>query len=125
VRLKTFVDAFGKDGSWHSICGGDLSDAMKAIGDSIQNAIVDTCLAARPADIDPKTPKLDVECVITEQPMGSTAKPTLIPACDAGSADPCWELVEEPACRTSGWKLVTKRTHPAPEGSRQLVRCRS
>jgi hypothetical protein len=124
IRLKAFVDAFGEDGSWHSICGGDLSGAMAAIGTTVQKVIDDTCLAARPADLDPKTPTLEVECVISEQPVGSTANPTVIPAC-GGGAMPCWQIVDEPSCAKSGLRLVTNRTSPAPEGTRQLVRCRT
>jgi hypothetical protein len=124
IRLKAFVDAFGGDGSWHDICGADLSEAMKEIGDAINVRINDTCLARRPVDIDPTTPKLDVECVITEQKPGATSG-TLIPACGSG-AMPCWEVSEDAVCaKSSGLRLVINRTAAVASDVTLQARCRS
>jgi hypothetical protein len=122
IRLKAFVDAFGADGSWHSICGADLSAAMTKFGVAVARLKGDTCLQDRPLDVQPETPALDVDCVVEEQEPG--AEPRLLPLCAPGRPD-CFEVKEDPTCPGSGVRLVTARAVPAPEGTSLKLRCRA
>jgi hypothetical protein len=125
IRLRAFIDAFGADGSHHSICGADLRDAMTKIGQAVAAVGMDTCLQTRPRDIDPATTALEVECAVYEQETAvPTAKPRLIPQCTANSAArPCWEVANNTACSRSQTSLTVNRNGPAPDGFTVVARC--
>ena len=125
VRLKAFVDAFGADGSWHSICTSDLGPALTKIGEAIGN--VDTagqCLPAAPVDVRPDLPGLQADCVAVDQVPGAGGGlvEAAVPAC-SGDARPCWELAEDNRC-PGGVRPDVKRTlGAAAEGTVEGIRC--
>ncbi|HEY0711367.1 MAG TPA: hypothetical protein VGF45_01740 [Polyangia bacterium] len=125
IRLRAFIDAFGADGSHHSICGADLREAMAKIGTAVAAVGADTCLQARPRDIDPATSALEVECAVYEQETAvPTAAPRLIPQCSAtSSARPCWEVQNDTMCTRSQTRLIINRNGPAPDGFTVVARC--
>ncbi|HEY0708354.1 MAG TPA: hypothetical protein VGG33_16225, partial [Polyangia bacterium] len=127
IRVRSFIDAFGADGSHHSICGADLRDAMMKIGGAVASIAGDTCLKTRPRDIDLATTALEVECAVYEQETANpTAKPRLIPECSPGSnARPCWQVSNDTMCRSSQTRLTVNREGPAPDGFTVVARCSS
>ena len=100
VRLKSFVDAFGELGSWHSMCEPDLAPAIRAIGGTIAvNISEGVCLPALARDTD-VAPGLQPECNVTavlSTAPGAAAQKRVIPSC-AGAPAPCWELTDNAAC---------------------------
>jgi hypothetical protein len=125
LRLKAFTDAFGSNGSWHSICGADLRGAMQQIGRAIVKA--DSCLPTPPLDTDPDREGLQPDCVAYEREPavpGSPAVERAILPCTAGSGSPCWELIADPACR-GGARVVVQRTETPRSGTLERVSCLS
>jgi hypothetical protein len=120
LRLKAFVDGFGANGSWHSICGADLRAAMQQIGRAIVKA--DSCLPAAPLDADPATAGVQPDCVVVEREPAAGDRPIL--ACDAGPRDPCWELIPDAACG-SGARVVVRRNATPTSGTVERVSCAS
>ena len=127
IRLKAFVEAFGADGSLHSICGADLSDAMTKIGQAVAAVNPDTCLSVAPADIDPNTPGQQVECAVHEQDgtaTGMLSATRLMPRCVAGNTTlPCWEIQADAACMRSRTRLIINRSSPGADGTTVVARC--
>lgn len=122
VRLKSFIDAFGANGSWHSICGADLAVAMQKIGAALAKLPSDTCLPAAPLDVDSTQDGVQPDCVVTDTPAAGGPE-TVIPSC-AGGAHPCWELSADSAC-SSGYRVDVRRADgdmPA-SGTRESVQC--
>ena len=102
VRLKSFVDAFGDLGSWHSMCEPDLAPAIQEMGTTITDVIrVDgVCLPPLTRDTDTARPGLQPECnVVAAFPAGPGAAPRkrVVPSCAAAAA-PCWELTDHARC---------------------------
>jgi hypothetical protein len=125
LRLKAFTDAFGTNGSWHSICGADLRAAMQQIGRAIVKA--DSCLAAPPFDTDPTRDGLQPDCVAyqREPPVpGSPAVERAILPCSAGQGTPCWDLIADAGCRGRA-RVVVQRTETPRSGTLERVSCLS
>jgi hypothetical protein len=102
VRLKSFVDAFGDLGSWHSMCEPDLAPAIERIGNQICRDIAPdgVCLSALTRDTDNARPGLQPECnvvgVIAGGP-GTSGQKRVLPSC-ANAPAPCWEITDNTAC---------------------------
>jgi hypothetical protein len=98
VRLKSFVDAFGTQGSWHSMCEPDLAPAIRKIGEHIVITIDDgVCLPSLTRDTDSGRPGLQPECNVLAGPPGTTSRKQAIPSCAVGPA-PCWEITDNGRC---------------------------
>jgi hypothetical protein len=129
VRLKAFIDAFGKNGSWHTICprAGDLREVMKRIGEEFVKIIDPFCIDATLVDTDPGRPGLQPDCVVSDVRRASPqapAKEATLRACASG-APPCWELTSDPEACGARPRLVVKRPagqEPAP-GTLLEVKC--
>jgi hypothetical protein len=124
IRLGAFIEAFGADGSSHSICGADLREAMTKIGQAVAKVAGDTCLKNRPRDLDPATSAFEVECAVYEQETANpTAAPRLIPQCAGAGPQPCWEVRADSGCAGSGARLIVNRPGQAPDGFTVVARC--
>lgn len=68
VRLREFAEAFqvGDDTNLFSVCDDDYGPALEAIADKIRDQIQPSCMQACVTDVDPTTPELDEECVLTQ-----------------------------------------------------------
>ena len=98
VRLKSFVDAFGTRGSWHSMCEPDLAPAIRNIGKHIVTVIGDgVCLPLLTRDTDSGRPGLQPECNVLASPPGTTPRKQAIPSCAVAPA-PCWEITDHRDC---------------------------
>jgi hypothetical protein len=98
VRLKSFVDAFGAQGSWHSMCEPDLAPAIREIGKDIVVGLRDgVCLPPLARDTDSVRPGLQPECNVLAGPPGTNSPKRAIPSCAVAPA-PCWELTDNSGC---------------------------
>lgn len=102
VRLKAFMDAFPLN-QLTTICNENLSDALQRIADFFIVAFEGHCLQGVPKDVDPNTPGVQTDCVVTETRSPSSATPveTILPRCD-NTADaqsstnlPCYTIAED------------------------------
>jgi hypothetical protein len=100
VRLKRFVDSFGAQGSWFSMCEPDLAPAIEKIGETIKPPVDGVCLPALARDTDRARPGLQPECNVAASfpgPAGAPPSTRIIPSCAAG-APPCWEIGDAASC---------------------------
>ncbi len=79
-----------------TICEGDLSQALRQIGELISERI-DPCFDSNLADVDPATPGPQYECSVTEvrRTAGQEQEIDVLPSCDRGSP-PCFRIEEDP-----------------------------
>lgn len=134
VRMKSFIDSFGTNGSFHSICSNDFTPALERIGEIIAVKLNPGCIEADLVDRDLAMDGIQPECQVADrEPLGAGAfndKPLL--RCDtAGGATPCWRL-EAPAqqmgeqkCEGNRFRVVVDRGagQMAPQGISQIVKC--
>jgi hypothetical protein len=125
LRVKAFVDAFGDNGTFSSICADDFSPAMAKIGQLINQKLENQCFDQPLVDTDPKTPGLQPDCAVTET-VGS-GQPQPLPSCATGRS-PCWTFVPpgdpQNTCAV-GYKINIQRTAPAAPGTQAVVRCQT
>jgi hypothetical protein len=109
IRLAAFMDGFEEHQQIRtSLCDPVLNDAVRQIGESIGATLDQRCITGVPTDIDPATPGLQVECVVTEvqHPHSDEEDQRRLPICDnsddpnASGTLPCYRIVEDPTCDT-------------------------
>ena len=124
VRIKQFVDAFGVNGTFESICDGDFSPAMARIGDKIAGRIRHQCLEEPPVDRDPARAGVQANCEVYEET--STIDGVVrrsIRSCD-DVAPPCWRIQPDSTCPGTGSEVVVDRgTVPAAPRTSVTVLC--
>ena len=105
MRIQQFVQAFGDNGTFESICDGDFSPAMARIGDKIAGRIRHQCLEQPPVDRDPARPggKRAGRSIKRRDQHGPVR--TSINSCD-DAMPPCWRIhptapAPEPAPKSS------------------------
>jgi hypothetical protein len=124
VRIQEFVNAFGNNGTFLSICADDFTPVMTRIGEEVARRASLECMAARLADVDPEAAGLQSRCEVYDETTsdGSTLR-ELIPAC-ATAAPPCWRIAPSAKCLQSGVQMVVDRGGVAPvTGTRLNVVC--
>jgi hypothetical protein len=127
LRVKQFVDAFGSNGLFESICAGDFRPVLKRIGEKLAGTIGGAlCLEKPPVDTTPAA-GLQVDCLVSESvPARGGYDETYLPACDR-SSKPCWEVVEaspQDNCDTGLKVRIVRDGQPPPE-SRVAIKCRT
>jgi hypothetical protein len=124
VRINQFVEAFGANGSMHSICADDFTPVMKRIGEEVARRASLECLSAPIADFDPDTAGVQARCEVFDETQfeGSTLR-ELIPAC-SDAPPPCWRIQPASKCALSGTQMVVDRGGVPPvAGTRINVIC--
>jgi hypothetical protein len=124
VRIKQFVDAFGDNGTFESICDGDFSPAMARIGDKIAGRIRHQCLEQPPVDRDRTRPGLQANCEVYQETNTSEGPVrTSIDSCD-DVAPPCWRIQADSTCPGTGSEVIVDRgSVPAPPKTQITVLC--
>lgn len=125
VRMRTFVDAFGANGTWHSICQDDLRPAMKQIGEKVAAKIGVPCIGAVLADTDQNAAGIQPECqVIDRRPVQGGYQDAPVAICPQPGDTPCWSLTPDAMCTASGFKItVDRKGKMAPPGTQQAIKC--
>ena len=137
VRQKYFVDQFGTQGTFVSICQDNFDDALDQIAKLLTKVIGTPCLDddVKPVDINPSEPGLQLECLVYDKnsnPTGGTVE-TIIPRCHMVDANtpktdnlPCWWTnVDNTKCMDSatGLTLHVERAADPAATTRVVVRC--
>ena len=120
-RVKKFVESF-KNHSTFSICQDDFTAALQQIGEKIRAVVGSPCVDAKLVDTNLATKDMDPDCVVSEQ--APNADEVLLPRCKGGETSPCWNLVGEPTCLLSAYKIeIDRKGQDLPEGTAQTIRC--
>jgi hypothetical protein len=125
IRIKKFVEAFGSNGSLHSICANDFSPAMKQIGEKLAAKVGNPCIGAPLVDTRPD-PGVQADCSVIDRvpAAGGGYQDQALPPCGAGNSTPCWKLAADPTCAQSGYKIDVDRGGMfAPPGTQQAIKC--
>jgi hypothetical protein len=126
LRIKQFVEAFGANGAFESICVDDFKPVLQKIADKLALHIdADLCVDVPLIDSDAATPGVQGDCVVTESVPGPGGRrETALPPCGAEPAPTCWRLVPKDSCR-SGFEVVVERSH-APDADTDVgIKCRT
>ena len=142
VRLKSFVDQFGENGSFVSICQDDLSEAVETVANLLKRVLGTTCLAGNvdTTDIDPSSPGTQLDCNVADVrfrgQVGETEK--TVRRCQMSGADtpvtsgasaesPCWWVTSNiDKCKDTSTKLelkIERGGQDAPIGTEVVARC--
>jgi hypothetical protein len=125
VRIHDFVDSFGPNGTFLSICTDDFSPAMTRIGQEVARRASLECLAGRVADMDLGAAGVQAHCqVYDETTSDGLALRQSIPACTTTASPPCWRVQPAARCDMSGIQMIVDRAGAAPPpGTRLNVIC--
>jgi hypothetical protein len=112
VRIKQWVDAFGKNGVFYPICADDFRLAMTGIANKLIERLDDTCIGGDIALVDPHDPAKGHNCEVTvPAASGATARRTLpecAPATGAPANAPCYRLTPNAgACTGAATTLLS------------------
>jgi hypothetical protein len=93
VRTKQWVDGFGANGLFETICADTFTPALQAIAGQIAHVIGPPCLDAT---IDPAT------CTFVDHTIDATSgavSSVPLPRCASGATQPaCWDVVSDARC---------------------------
>jgi len=99
VRLKAFVDAFGANGVFESICADSFAPALTAIASTIGQVLRPKCIEGPLVDKDPNRPGLQPDCAVVDHSFDDQGveTSTVVPSCaDEPTAPKCWQLADDP-----------------------------
>jgi len=128
LRHKEFINAFGANGNYYSICNSDFTGPMAQIGNAIAQALKPGCVQYPLIDTDPTWPGVQPECQVSyntscntpgsngclangytqttlpeciDPTTGHPLDPTTYPTANIpDSARPCWYLYYDPNTTT-------------------------
>lgn len=125
VRLAAFVGAFPGRAQLTSICSGDLSTPLEAIGATARKLVGDPCLEAEQLFDASPDPGLQPACDVIDVRDSALDQPARLPSCESGAAD-CYEIVADAAaCPTAPEHLRVKvrRAAAVADDTWTHVRC--
>jgi hypothetical protein len=124
LRVKEFVDAFGSNGSFNTICSNDFSGAMKIFADKLIEKVLNTCVAAPVKGASGDDGK-GGDCVVTDTipTSGGGSMAVNLPNCSSNQR-PCWALVKDPNCAASHYHVnIDRGGMPAAAGTQESIKC--
>jgi hypothetical protein len=126
LRVKQFVEAFGENGAFESICSDDFRPVLKRMGEKLRY-LWDGGLCVDVPTVDrSSTPGLQPDCLVRETLPGEAEIP--VPPCDVEPEKQCWAAIENPAGWCSGAPLelvIDRKGQPAPPESSVTIKCRT
>jgi hypothetical protein len=124
IRLKAFVEGFGQNGIFSSICQADFRPALVTFGEKLGRLLSPRCLTGPLFDTDEAAPGMQADCKVTERrPTASGGYADVpVPPC-GGGASLCWTLVADPAC-PSEHRVELKRDAPPVPATLLSIACR-
>lgn len=133
LRLQSFVQAFGDNGSFDSLCNSDLTPALNRIGGFVASRLSPGCVAGKLVYNDGLNRDLHPRCLVREQiPNPTTGRydERVLPACAPGQPKPCWDVLEPSAARNvcgvaQSQIVIDDSGEPRPRGTRVSIQCLS
>jgi hypothetical protein len=108
VRLKFFIDQFGAQSAFSTICNENLSDALLVIADLLKEVIGNPCIESTLRDANLNEDGIQYDCVVADvvNPDEPDEQETILPACNAAEDNnpsnapnstntPCWHLATD------------------------------
>jgi hypothetical protein len=125
LRMKQFVDAFGSNGSFASICAGDFRPVLTTIAEKLARLVPGSlCVDAPIVDISPQA-GLQADCLISESvPAKGGYDETYLPPCDPELSKTCWRLEDQATCGSGKSVVIERKTPVAPE-TKVAIKCRT
>jgi hypothetical protein len=126
VRIKTWVDGFGRNGLFMPICAPSFAPSLQLIAAEIGKVLGPKCVEGQLLDNDPNTPDVQPDCQVSDR--GFTAEgnavESAVPSCDAsGGARPCWNLVDDADNCPGAKVLQVTRDGAAPPDTNTAIAC--
>jgi len=126
LRVKQFVEAFGENGAFESICSDDFQPVLRRMGERLR-VFTDLflCVPAPVVDRSP-APGLQPDCLVAETWPGSAEH--FLPPCDTAPDGPCWTGIDHPTGGCSGAPLevvIDRRGQRAPPERWVAIKCRT
>jgi hypothetical protein len=96
IRLAEFVEAFGRNGVFESICADSFAPALMNIANTIGKALGPQCVVGKLVDTDgmPGDPIVP-DCTVVDHTFDNAGNQvdSVVPSCASnGSQPPCWSL---------------------------------
>jgi hypothetical protein len=128
LRVKQFVDAFGKNGTFQSICSGDFRPILAGIGEKLK-VIIDAqgmCVDAPLVDTKPAA-GVQADCLVSDSvPANGGYDKTYFPPCELGAKGSCWKVERDDTCTASGFRVEIDRKGATPKPETQVgIQCRT
>jgi hypothetical protein len=118
VRIKQWVDGFGGNGIFQSLCIPSYTPALQAIAGQIGAALSGTpCF---PATVDPS------KCTLVEHAISSngTVGDIPLPRCaDSADPGPCWDVPTTSASCPAGHGVAFRRPSGSPQAESTTATC--
>jgi hypothetical protein len=101
IRLKQFVDSYGSNGVFESICAGSFAPALTDIATTLSKVLGPKCVVGQLLDPSgqPTTDNgsgvaQNPDCSVVEHAFDASgnATDTILPSCQANSGTKCWNL---------------------------------
>lgn len=94
VRLAAFVAAFPGRAQLTSICSGDLTASLDAIGTSAKRLVGDPCIDTSALADTSAAPGVQPACEVADVRDAAPDQPTALPPCSSGARD-CYRMVPD------------------------------
>jgi hypothetical protein len=128
LRVKQFVEAFGANGFFESICVGDFRPALEKIAHKLALLVdPDLCVEAPLVDLDPAAAGIQPDCVVSERaPALGGYDETYLPPCSTAGADrACWRLEPNDRCGAHAQVFIDRKGQDLEPETRVAIKCRT
>lgn len=132
IRIKAFVDAFGGNGLFQTICANSFAPALTLIADTLGKVLGPKCVVGQLLDKNgvPTDVGNNADCSVVERSFSQTGTEIqkVVPPCPTRNADgKCWNLEEDAACPSANAPSHLLSFDPPPDptvsGLNALVSC--
>jgi hypothetical protein len=124
LRVKQFVDAFGANSYFQSICTTDFRPALAEMGKRLAGVVDPGVCLPKPLLDESKDPALQPDCVVSETIPGHPA--TYLPRCGPESSKACWTIEKSDLCPTTHQHVVIKDNGRVPPAEADVaIKCRT
>jgi hypothetical protein len=120
IRLNAFVNAFGSNGLFLSICADSFAPALQTIAEQIGKTLGPKCVEGTLADKDLTTAGIQPDCTVVDHTFDDAGNQidTTVPACaDNNNTPPCWQLQDGNAMACMGQHILAVMRPPGNQPS--------
>jgi len=110
VRLASFIQAFGRNGVYQTICAASFAPALQRIAEEIGKQLGPKCIEGALVQKNGRP-----DCTVIDHTFTQEGNPvdTAVPACaDNNNTAPCWQLIDGNAMACTGQKVLSVMRDP-------------
>ena len=126
VRILQWVQAFGSNGLFLTICADSFAPALMTIATKLSMLLGPQCIDGTLRDGDPSTAALDPICTVTDSYVmqGQTITSAVASCASNNNTPPCWVLADDAMHCPNGKVLqVNRGSATPPSGLNSQVSC--